>query len=213
MRTNRLIENDIEMNEIWQDAQAAGFTDLRLALFKPEPALLPLDQFDAYLNGENSGEEYVVQTREEMRHRRLFFLFKGESSAPPDSRQREGLVAELKIEAASTTVKSGDALVLNVQARNTGTTAWLPSDARVGAVRFGAHLFDVDGKLIDLDYFRQSLPGDGRQIMPSETIEFVAEVPLPSIGQHVLQCDLVSEGVCWFQHNGSRTVTLTVDVI
>jgi glycosyltransferase involved in cell wall biosynthesis/SAM-dependent methyltransferase len=213
MRTNRLIENDIEMNEIWQDAQAAGFTDLRLALFKPEPALLPLDRFDAYLNGEDSGEEYVAQTREEMRHRRLFFLFKGESSAPPDSRQREGLLAELKIEAASTTVNSGDALVLNVQARNSGTTAWLPSDARVGAVRFGAHLFDVGGKLIDLDYFRQSLPSEGRQIMPGETIEFVAEVPLPSTGRHVLQCDLVSEGVCWFQHNGSRTVTLTVEVI
>jgi SAM-dependent methyltransferase len=213
MRTNRLIENDIEMNKIWQDAQAAGFTDLRLALFKPEPALLPLDQFDAYLNGENSGEEYVAQTREEMRHRRLFFLFKGESSTPPDSRQREGLLAELKIEAASTSVNSGDALVLNVQARNSGTTAWLPSDARVGAVRFGAHLFDVDGKLIDLDYFRQSLPSEGRPIMPGETIEFVAEVPLPSTGHHVLQCDLVSEGVCWFQHNGSRTVTLTVEVI
>ena len=213
MRTNRLIENDIEMNKIWQDAQAAGFTDLRLALFKPEPALLPLDQFDAYLNGENSGEEYVAQTREEMRHRRLFFLFKGESSTPPDSRQREGLLGELKIEAASTSVNSGDALVLNVQARNSGTTAWLPSDARVGAVRFGAHLFDVDGKLIDLDYFRQSLPSEGRPIMPGETIEFVAEVPLPSTGHHVLQCDLVSEGVCWFQHNGSRTVTLTVEVI
>ena len=213
MRTNRLIENDIEMNEIWQDAQAAGFTDLRLALFKPEPALLPLDQFDAYLNGENSGEEYVAQTREEMRHRRLFFLFKGESSAPPDSRQRVGLVAELKVEAASTSINSGDALVLNVRVRNSGTAAWLPSDARFGAVRFGAHLFDLDGKLINLDYFRQSLPGEGRQIMPGEMIEFVAEVPLPSMGQHVLQCDLVSEGVCWFQHNGSRTVTLTVEVI
>ncbi len=212
MRTNRLIENDIEMTEIWRDAQAAGFTDLRLALFNPEPALLPLDQFDAYLTGENSGEEYVGQLRNEMRHRRLFFLFKGESSTPPDSRQRAGLLAELKVEAASTSVKSGEPLVLNVQVRNCGTTAWLPSDARVGAVRFGAHLFDVDGKLIDLDYFRQSLPGNGPQIMPGETIEFVAEVPMPSIGRHVLQCDMVSEGVCWFQHNGSRTVTLTVEV-
>lgn len=213
MRTNRLIENDIEMTEIWRDAQAAGFTDLRVALFNPEPALLPLDQFDAYLNGENSGEDYVGQTRNEMRHRRLFFLFKGESSTPPDSRQRVGLLAELQIEAASTSVKSGEALVLNVRVKNSGTTAWLPSDARVGAVRFGAHLFDVDGKLIDLDYFRQSLPANGPQIMPGETIEFVAEVPLPSVGRHVLQCDLVAEGVCWFQHNGSRTVTLTVEVI
>jgi glycosyltransferase involved in cell wall biosynthesis/SAM-dependent methyltransferase len=212
MKTNRLIENDVVMSEIWSDAQAAGFTDLRVALFNPEAALLPLDQFDAYLSGENSGAGYVAQTRDEMRYRRLFFLFKGESSTPPDSRQRVGLLDELQVEAVATIVKSGEPLVLNVVVRNTGTAAWLPSDARVGAVRFGGHLFDVTGKLINLDYFRQNLPDDGRQIMPGETLEFVAEVPLPSTGQHVLEFDLVSEGVCWFQHNGSHTVILTVEV-
>lgn len=212
MRTNRLIENDVDVSQIWLDAQAAGFTDLRLALFNPEASLLPLDQFDAYLSGADTGEQYVVRTREELRHRRVFFLFKGVSTEPPDSRQREGLIAELKVEAASSSIKSGESLVLNVVARNTGGTSWLPSDARVGAVRFGVHLFDVDGKLIDLDYFRQRLTDDERQIMPGETVALTAEVPLPGVGTHVLQCDLVSEGVCWFEHNGSHTVTLTVEV-
>jgi hypothetical protein len=212
MRTNRLIENDVNVSEIWLDAQAAGFTDLRLALFSPETSLLPLDQFDAYLNGEDTGEQYVARTREEMRHRRVFFLFKGESTEPPDSRQREGLLAELEVVAASTSIKEGESLVLNVVARNTGTTSWLPSTARVGAVRFGIHLFDTNEKLIDLDYFRQRLTEDERQIMPGETVELTAEVPLPGAGTHVLQCDLVSEGVCWFEHNGARTVTLTIEV-
>jgi hypothetical protein len=212
MRTNRLIENDIEMSEIWLEAQSAGFTDLRVALFNPTPALLPLDQFDAYLSGADSGETYVAQTREELRPRRIFFLFKGESSAPPDSRQREGLIAELQVEAISNSIKAGESLVLNVVVRNSGGVIWLPADARVGAVRFGIHLLDASGKLIDLDYFRRSLTDDARQIMPDETVEFIAEVPLLAAGRHVLQCDLVSEGVCWFEHNGSRTVTLTVDV-
>jgi SAM-dependent methyltransferase len=209
MRTNRLIENDIEMSEIWADAQAAGFTDLRLALFNPTPALLPLDQFDAYLSGADTGETYVAQTREELRPRRVFFLFKGESTAPPDSRQREGLIADLQVEEIANTIES---LMLKVVVRNSGSVVWLPSDARVGAVRFGIHLLDANGKLIDLDYFRHPLTADSRQIMPDEIVEFTAEVPLPSGGRHVLQCDLVSEGVCWFEHNGSRTVTLTVDV-
>jgi glycosyltransferase involved in cell wall biosynthesis/SAM-dependent methyltransferase len=209
MRTNRLIENDIEMSEIWAEAQAAGFTDLRLALFNPTPALLPLDQFDAYLSGADTGETYVAQTREELRPRRVFFLFKGEATAPPDSRQREGLIADLQVEAVSNTIES---LALKVVVTNSGSVVWLPSDARVGAVRFGIHLLDANGKLIDLDYFRHPLTDDSRQIMPDETVEFTAEVPLPSSGRHVLQCDLVSEGVCWFEHNGSRTVTLTVDV-
>ena len=212
MRTNRLIENDVDVSEIWLDAQAAGFTDLRLALFNPEASLLPLDQFDAYLSGTDTGEQYVARTREELRHRRVFFLFKGESTEPPDSRQREGLIAELKVEAASTTIKSGELLVLNMVATNTGSTSWLPSTARVGAVRFGIHLFDTHDKLIDLDYFRHRLTDDERQIMPGEVVELAVEVPLPSVGTHVLQCDLVSEGVCWFEHNGSHTVTLTVEV-
>jgi glycosyltransferase involved in cell wall biosynthesis/SAM-dependent methyltransferase len=212
MRTNRLIENDVDVSQIWLDAQAAGFTDLRVALFNPEASLLPLDQFDAYINGTDTGEEYVARTREELKHRRVFFLFKGTSTEPTDSRQREGLLAELKVEAASTSIKSGELLVLNVVATNTGSTSWLPSTARIGAVRFGIHLFDTNEKLIDLDYFRLRLTDDERQIMPGETVEFTAEVPLPSVGTHVLQCDLVSEGVCWFEHNGSHTVTLTVEI-
>ena len=212
MRTNRLIENDVNVSEIWLDAQAAGFTDLRLALFNPETLLLPLDQFDAYLSGEDTGAQYVARTREELRHRRIFFLFKGESTAPPDSRQREGLLVKLKVEAPTKNIKSGESLVLQVVATNTGSTSWLPSTARVGAVRFGIHLFDKNDKLIDLDYFRQRLTDDERQIMPGETVELTAEVPLPGVGTHVLQCDLVSEGVCWFEHNGSHTVTLTVEV-
>ena len=212
MKTNRLIENDIDMAEIWLDAQAVGFTDLRLAFFNPDPSLLSLDQFEAYLTGEDTDEGYLVETRNTMKHRRVFFLFKGESSAPLDSRQRMGLIADLQVEAISNAIKAGESLVLKVVVSNKGSLVWLPSSARVGAVRFGIHLFDAGGKLIDLDYFRHNLVEDEREIMPGETLEFVVEVPMPSMGQHVLQCDLVSEGVCWFEHNGSETVTLSVEV-
>lgn len=211
MRTNRLIENDIDMAEIWPAAQAAGFTDLRMALFNPEPSLLPLDQFNRYLSGKDSGKRYLSETRDQMRHRRVFFLFKGESLGPPDSRQREGLHAQLKVEAVSDRIKAGDAVLLNGVVRNSGSTVWLPSDARVGAVRFGVHLFDSKGNLIDLDYYRYNFPG-GRQIALGEVVEFGTAVPMPSAGKYMLQCDLVSEGVCWFEHNGSQTVRLNVEV-
>jgi hypothetical protein len=153
-----------------------------------------------------------METREQMRHRRVFFLFKGESTALPDSRQRDGLRADLKVDAVTQSIKSGESLFLKVVATNSGSTVWLLRDARVGLVRFGIHLFTIDGKLIDLDYYRQNLPRKNREMMPGDTIEFVAEVPLPSIGTYQLQCDLVSESVCWFEHNGSVTVKLTVDV-
>ena len=213
MKTNRLIENDINVSEIWADAQRAGFTEIKLAVFNPQPFLLPLDEFEAYLSGAESGQKYISETREQMKHRRVFFLFKGESSAPADSRQRAGLMAELQVEVESNRVPGGQPLRLKAVAKNTGSTVWLPTTARTGAVHFGIHLFDERGILLNLDYFRNDLtPGEGREIVPGETVEFVCEVPLPAKGKYILQCDLVSEAVCWFEHNGAATVRLPIEV-
>lgn len=222
MRTNRVVENDIDAREIWGQAQEAGFTEMKLALFSPKPFLLPLEEFEAYLTGRDAGERYATEMRMQMKSRRLFFLFKGISPAPADSRQREGLVAELHVAPASDRVAQGESLRLKAIVKNsgsavwlpTGTTVWLPSVSRVGAVRFGAQLFDHRGALLDLDYYRHDLtPGEGREILPGETIEFTAEVPMPPAGEYILQCDLVSEGVCWFEQIGAATVRLRVEVV
>jgi len=214
MRTNRVIENDINVREIWDAAQRAGFTEIKLALFNPIPFLLPLEEFEDHLNGLTAGERYVAETRQQMQHRRVFFLFKGKSDAPADSRQREGLTAELAIELESARVFAGEEIRLKVVVKNTGSTVWLPTTARVGAVHFGVHLFDEKGILLDLDYFRENLtPGAGREILPGETIELATKVPMPRAGKYILQFDLVSEAVCWFEHNGSPTVRQSIEVI
>src|SRR2546421_1647204 len=213
MRTNRIIENDIDVKEIWRLAQAAGFTDIKIAFFNPNPFLLQLNQFEKYLAGE-SAELYVRASREQMRSRRLFFLYKGESATPADSRQREGLMCELKANLESTSVAAGQSLHVRGTARNKGTNLWLPTTARVGAVHFGVHLFDEAGVLLDLDYFRANLtPGDGREIFPGETIAIDAEVAVARAGKYILQCDLVSEAVCWFEHNGAPRITFQVEVV
>jgi hypothetical protein len=213
MRTNRVIENDIHVREIWNEAQQAGFTRIKVALFNPLPFLLPLEEFEAYLDGRDAGQSYLAETRHQMQHRRVFFLFKGESSAPPDSRQREGLMAELHVEFESDRIIAGQPLRLKAVVRNNGSAVWLPTTARIGAVHFGLHLFDRNGILIDLDYYRHNLtPGEGREILPGETVEFSAEVPLPPAGRYILQCDLVSEAVCWFEHNGAPIIRRQVEV-
>ena len=214
MRTNQLIENDVDLNEIWMAAQAAGFTDIKVALFNPKPLLQPLGQFDEYVSGAGDGEDFVADTRNEMQHRRVFFLFKGDAALPDDSRRREGLRAELQVEPAATRIDAGGFAELRVSVRNTGTATWLPGTARVGAVRFGVHLFDEAGTLLDLDYYRKDFSTDEQpNLVSGDSAEFVAEVPLPSAGVYLLQCDLVSEGVCWFEHNGSPTVRLRIEVV
>lgn len=213
MRTNKLIENDVDLNEIWMAAQAAGFTNIKVALFNPKPLLQPLVQFDEYVSGADA-EDFVADTRNEMQHRRVFFLFKGDASLPDDSRRRDGLRAELQVEQVLTRIDAGSFAELRVIVRNIGTATWLPSTARIGAVRFGVHLFDETGTLLDLDYFRKDLPpAEHENFGPGDSVEFVAEVPMLSPGIYTLQCDLVSEGVCWFEHNGSPTVRLQIEVV
>lgn len=240
MRTNRVIENDIDIHQIWRDAQLAGFTDLQLAAFSPEPITLSLAEFDNLLSGENTDADYMTQLRQQMQQRRLFFMFKGEPVLPLDSRRRVGLRAELNITPTSARVGAGDSIHLKVSVKNTGESTWLPTPEtrestwkkgllrlsgkrehmgadrvppRVGGVRLGIQLLDDAGRLLETDYFRYHLtPRDGRAIKPGEVVKFDVQVPMLNAGKYLLYCDLVSEFVCWFADAGSQVVRVQVEV-
>jgi ubiquinone/menaquinone biosynthesis C-methylase UbiE len=239
MRTNRVIENDIDVREIWQTAQRSGFTDIKLAVFNSDPLKLSLDQFEAFVAGD-SRQEWLSDVRQQMQQRRMFFLFKGESDQTSDSRRRAALRAELRVIAASPRIATGQAVHLKVSAKNTGSATWLPTPEdvmpwwkkgplarlgkqphlgpdrvppRVGGVRFGIQLFDEHGNLLDIDYFRYHLtPGAGREVLPGTEIQLAIAVPMPGPGKYILQCDLVSEGVCWFERAGMQPLRLPVEV-
>lgn len=240
MRTNRVIENDIEMQQIWHAAQVAGFTDLQLAAFSPEPVTLSLADFNNLLDGDNTGADYMTQLRQQMQRRRLFFLFKGEPVLPLDSRRRVGLRSELNITPTHARVRAGDSLRLALAVKNTGESTWLPTPEtrapwwqkgplkylgkrehmgadrvppRVGGVRLGIQLLDDAGRLLETDYFRYHLtPRDGRAIKPGEVVHLDVRVPLLNTGTYILHCDLVSEFVCWFADIGSQVVRVQVEV-
>ena len=242
MRTNRVIENDVEVHEIWSAAQRAGFTDIKLAVFNAEPALMPLADFDNYLSGEApAGEAYSSSVREQMQQRRLFFLYKGERRELMDSRQRMGLRGDVRVHTLSTRVREGELLHLKVAVENTGRAVWLPTPEqprpwwqrgvlsgigrrphmgpdrvppRIGGVRLVLQLLDVKGELLDIDYFRYHLtPNEGREIHPGEKLELTVAVPMLRKGSYILQCDLVSEHVCWFERTGTAPRRLNVEVI
>ena len=213
MRTNRLIENDILVREIHEQALRAGFSDIRLAVFNHTPLLLSLDEFDDYLSGGAANLRYAEETRAYMQQRRLFFLLKGASEMPSDSRQREGLLAELAVNLQTPRVSAGAPFNISVTVKNIGAAVWLPTTARVGGVHLGAHLFDSAHRLLDLDYFFHALTlGMERRVEPGEIVNFQAQVPAPPPGQYILEFDLVSGLVCWFEHNGSKTVRVRVEV-
>ena len=159
MRTFRVLENDIHMREIDKWSREAGFDRLELAVFAANPFHLSLDAFDALLERGEGREPYVQATRDSLENRRLFFLTK-EGSEAIDSRQRSALAAKLRVRLDETHVRDGTELAARATIVNSGSAAWRPTTARVGAVLLGAHLFDASGRELDHDYFRQPLAPD-----------------------------------------------------
>lgn len=101
-------------------------------------------------------------------------------------------------------------LKLKIIAGNTGSAAWLPSDAPVGPVRVGAKILDADGLLID-DTWRGDLPFR-RTTFPGETVAFEAEITLPA-GSHTLDLDLVADGVAWLDAERGPGISISEDVV
>jgi len=225
MRNYKVIENDMRLEQIWVEAQQAGFTDLKVAVPPWSPCLLPLDQFKAFVERGEYSNKFVEPAQTRCKNSQIFFLRKGEPERP-DSRQREGLSAEMQVELDEKRVVSGrrrrwgrqpesQGFVVHATVTNNGVCTWLPGSAGVGAVHLGCHLYDAHGTLIKLDYCRDRLtPGQGRPIQPGETIQLTMVVPAPSPGKYRLQFDMVSEHVCWFSMHGQcRIVSHEVEVV
>jgi hypothetical protein len=207
MRNYTVVENDMLMGAVWRAASAAGFTRLQLAVFSSEPFLLDVPEYEDFLGSGATTAAFAEHVRRFASERRIFFLSKGEPSTS-DSRDRRGLLADLAVhlDGIDGAVVRGTATV-----RNTGTSVWLPSSTPLGGVKLGVHLYDESGLLVDRDFARADLPGDGITTPGAEvTVELA--VPAPDGGRWQLGFDLVAEGVCWFEVNGAETVTVPLHV-
>jgi len=137
-----------------------------------------------------------------------FFLRKG-GQAAKDSREREGLKGEITVQLERTTIQRGEAIRGTAAVQNVGSVSWLPGSTPHGGVNLGVHLRARDGSPIAVDFARIRLDGTtapGR----TERVEFALAPPDP--GDYLLEFDLVSESVGWFEMNGSATVTLALSV-
>ena len=75
-------------------------------------------------------------------------------------------------------------------------------------MNLGVHLKTRDGRALDVDYARIHLG----ETAPGGTHETDFSLdPLPP-GEYTLEFDLVSEGVGWFESNGSATVSVPITV-
>ena len=212
MRNYGVVENDVDMHEIWRMAQAAGFTDLKLAVFNVTPLYLDLIEFEDFLKGGKTTLRSDKATRSFLQNQRNFFLYKG-PTPPRDSRYRQGLTGLVNVSPAAVTVKEGEAIGLDAAVKNNSKLIWLPGSAGLGAVRLGSHVYHADGTVFRESYHWEPLTSDDRAIQPGEMVEFRFHLPGLPRGRYLIEFDLVSNAVCWFAVNGSQVVRIEADVL
>jgi SAM-dependent methyltransferase len=211
MRTYGVIENDIDIQSIWRTAQTCGFRDLKMIVFHGTPFHVSLDDYEDLLAGGAPCATWMASTRAFLRNVRSFYLYR-EGSERLDSRSVAGLECEIAATLGAPAI-DGHPLLIETSVTNRGTATWLASNAPVGGVALGVHLYDAAGKLLKLDLHWQDLTDPPREIEPGEMVHVRMTIPALSAGKYLLEIDCVSQGVTWFAQLGSQPARLTVDVV
>jgi hypothetical protein len=196
MRSFRVVERDIIVEEIASQARTVGFDSVEVAVYCGLPQFVNADGFSAAIDPASPLANQLTRTY--LANRRLIRLRKA-GQGVIDSLRRNALSGSLRVDLA------GD--VVRVRVRNTGTATWLQRPG-VGLVNVGAHLFATDGRLIDFDFMRLRLGTGETPVEPGATIEVVGELPNPGAGDFRVEFDLVAEHIAWFAENGNPTVTI-----
>lgn len=190
MRTYGVVENDVNIAAIWAGAQAAGFTDIRLAAYNVPPFHVTLNEYTDLLGGRRTFLRWANHTRLFMTNVRDFFLYKG--TPVRDSRDATALGGRIRV--------TVDGSHVHAVLENTGSGKWLRGVEPIGGVGLGCHLFDEKGTLLDYELYREPVP---RDVEAGETIELDYALPPLAAGTYTLEFDLVAEHVLWFSQ-GSR---------
>lgn len=221
------LENDVRVEEVFELARQAGFTDVACQQGVHQGTMFSLGEY-LRLTAPEKGLGKLVRLRSWWRRRTLpsglrrkvevtvrrglvegpvFFLHKGPLQL--DSRSPEGLRHQLELGPVPASIESGAMLEVQVEISNTGTARWLgESRDQIGVVFLAVQRVDADGGEA-VDVVRLPL---GRDVAPGERLELRVRVPLADPGLAKLRFDLVAERVAWFERLGSRPAEAAIDV-
>lgn len=131
----------------------------------------------------------------------------------PDSRAISYLGSKLSLVSAPSHCHAGEVLHFKIRAENIGNSRWLRGSEggrEKGDVHLVAHLLDQDETPISWYHAGAFLPHD---IAPGESIELEIALNAPaSPGNFLLQFDMVSEHLAWFEDLGSDVLKQTLIV-
>jgi len=208
MKKFSVIENNVDLEELWPIAQNIGFDNIFYSLISTQPEHIDFENYKK-LKYHGLTLEMLVRRKQHLQNYNFnttkFFISKGKIENA-DSRSRDGLTTEITILSTKKVneLSNSPQLAITFEIKNTSKKVWLKSGDSFGSVSLGAHLFTHDGEMIDLDYFRYSFLET--EFSPGESLTFECLVPIPQhIDSFVLDFDLVSHNVIWFAANGSHS--------
>jgi SAM-dependent methyltransferase len=136
---------------------------------------------------------------------------------PPVDRFRldpSGYQASIIVQPNELNLAPGETTVVNATVRNIGTATWIAVQGDYnGDIRFrlGKHIWAECGVMLPDDDDRTPLASD---LSPGSEAALELRITAPAaLGRYTVALDLVHEHVTWFADRGSRTSSLTLNVV
>ena len=211
VETAGVLENDIVVEELGRKARSCGFGKASVVPISLRGVLeVDTDEFPGFVRGKG----WLPRLRHAghaLLDAHFILLYKG--SFQPTTRSNHGLKAQIElVNGDRLAVAAGSRLDIPIRLRNEGEAKWLGQRHGIpGMTCVGAHLRDADDRLVDYDWCRLPLSED---LEPGGERKLSLQVIAPAVpGPHVVEIDMVAEGVTWFAQRGSPTTRLVVDVL
>jgi len=205
-----ILEQDLDLEQFYRSAMAAGFQGLELAIpaLPPEILTLPMQRMRSFLQG----LPWIVPQdflRKTVLTGPIGVFRKG--AHPVTSLNPRTHLAEIRPVVSQVSSSVGEETRIVARVKNRTETVWLREGRRgSGYVRLGAHLLDEKRTMLDQDFGRTELPRDLTK-GDSCTTEIVIRAP-GKPGTYIVQLDMVNEGTCWFAQRGSPVADVRLDV-
>jgi SAM-dependent methyltransferase len=205
-----ILEEDLDLEQLYRTAIAAGFEELDVAIPALEPGTLtlPMARMRSFLRGAS----WLVPA-DFLRNTVLtgpIGVFR-KDPYPVTSLNPGGQYARIRPTARRLSATAGSRFRIETLVRNMGETVWLREGrGGRGYVRLGAHLLDADGSPLVDDYGRAGIPTDLPQ-RGEARIDLELKAPAEP-GHYIVRLDMVNEGICWFAQHGSPVANLPLEV-
>jgi len=204
-----ILEQDLDLEQFYRSAMAAGFQGLELALSALDPELLtvPMDRMRSFLRGSS----WIIPAdfiRKTVLMGPIGVFRKGPHAVTSLNPRTHH--AKIQSDVARVSVLAGEELRLRVRVTNEADTVWLREGRRGrGYVRLGAHLLKGQ-EMVNQDYGRAELPRDLAK-GDKASVELALRAPSEP-GSYVVRLDMVNEGTCWFAQRGSPEADVSMEV-